>query len=75
MDLETLQLLPAGTGETRFLLRRIALRRTKIRTFIDEETELLTVLYIPFRVRTPKNDPLEIALTAPKQSLSGRTAF
>ena len=39
--------------KTRFLLRRIALRRTKIRTFIHEEISLLTVLYFPFRARTP----------------------
>jgi len=35
------------------LLRRIALLWTKIRTFIYEEISLLTVLYFPFRLRTP----------------------
>jgi hypothetical protein len=35
------------------LLCRIALLRTKIRTFIGEQISLLTVLYFPFRVRTP----------------------
>ena len=35
------------------MLCRIALRRTKIRTFIHEEISLLTVLYFPFRVVFP----------------------
>jgi hypothetical protein len=48
---------------------------TKVRTLIHEETELLTVLYIPFRVRTPKTTRFEIALTVPKQSLFRSNRF
>jgi hypothetical protein len=35
------------------LLRRILVLLTKVRTLIHEEIALLTVLYFPFRARTP----------------------
>ena len=42
-------------GRPAVSLCRIALLRTKIRTFIYEEISLLTVLYFPFRVLTPNS--------------------
>ena len=44
-----------ATGRPAVSLCRIALLRTRIRTFIYEEISLLTVLYFPFRVRTPNS--------------------
>ncbi len=33
---------------------------TRLRTAAHEETELLTVLYFPFRVRTPSNENISL---------------
>jgi hypothetical protein len=43
-----------ATGRPAVLLCRIALLRTKIRTFIYEEISLLTAFYFPLRVLTPR---------------------
>jgi len=42
-----------GTGNTGCLVARDLALLTKVRTFIHEEISLLTVLYFPFRARTP----------------------
>ena len=42
-----------GTGNTGCLVAQDLALLTKVRTLIHEEISLLTVLYFPFRTRTP----------------------
>jgi hypothetical protein len=42
-----------GTGNTGCLVARDLALLTKVRTVMHEEISLLTVLYFPFRARTP----------------------
>jgi hypothetical protein len=46
-------------GHTGCLVAQDSALLTKVRTLIHEEISLLTVLYLPFRARTPfrTNDP------------------
>jgi hypothetical protein len=51
-----------GTGTTGCLVAQDLALPTKVRTLIHEETELLTVLKIPFRVRPPTSRSVFIIL-------------
>ena len=44
-----------GMGNTGCLVAQDLALLTKVRTFIHEEISLLTVLYFPFRERTPNS--------------------
>jgi hypothetical protein len=47
-------------GHTGCLVAQDLALLTKVRTLIHEEISLLTVLYFPFRARTPKGPPEKI---------------
>jgi len=50
----------SGAGDPLLFGGSPAFLMTRLRTAAHEETELLTVLYFPFRVRTPSNENISL---------------
>jgi hypothetical protein len=61
-----------GTGTPGCLVAQDLALLTKVRTLIHQEISLLTVLYFPFRARTPMNLFLRFSWIPPSASFSQR---